>query len=501
MYLGLDCSTQSLTAIIIDPASGAVEFQKSVHFETELPNYKTHHGFVRGTEPDEFFSDPLMWVEALDLLLEKMRRANAPISKVRALTGSAQQHATVYLNHNFEKALAELDSQTPLVEQLRHCFTRPVSPIWLDASTTEECEEINTNLGSARQAMQRSGSAITPRFSASQIRKHWKQFPGHWENTFKVHLVSSFLCSIMVGYSADIDFADGAGMNLMHITRRSWDPKLAEATAPGTLKRLPGLSRTTDVAGFIAPYFSQKFGFSRDCKCTHWTGDNCSSLVGMGIIESDDWVISLGTSYTLFSATQAPFTDPQGYGHIFGNPLGNYLSLSCFKNGALACIELKETLGISWEEFDRELLRPRDFNSPVVLPFYDTEITPRAHKTDQKDTCVRSLVDGQFLNMRHHTLWHGNHPKSIVVTGGLSQSDGICQTLSNIFQRPVKRLNSHASAALGAAIIAAIADEQPTKQLIDDFCKYRKRAAITPKPGAEAIYKVLGEKFTSLLYQ
>lgn len=500
MYLGLDCSTQSLTATIINPDSGAVEFQESVHFETELPDYKTHHGFVRGTEPDEFFSDPLMWVEALDLLLEKMRKEKAPFAEVTAIAGSAQQHATVYLNHQFEKTLSTLNPDLPLVDQLRDCFTRPVSPIWLDASTTVECEEITAAIGSNQKAMKRSGSAVTPRFSASQIRKHWKQFPGHWENTFKVHLASSFLCSILVGHSANIDYADGAGMNLMHITRRSWDPKLADATAPGTLKRLPGLSSTTDIAGTISPFFSQKFGFPSDCKCAHWTGDNCSSLVGMGIISPGDWVISLGTSYTLFSATQTPFTDPQGYGHIFGNPLGNYLSLSCFKNGALACIALKQELGISWDDFDRELLVPRTSESPVTLPFYDTEITPRARKVNQSHTTAQSLVDGQFLNMRHHTLWHGKYPESIVVTGGISQSDGVCQTLANIFQRPVKRLYSHASAALGAAMIAAVADGHPIEQLVDDFCKSKQRAAITPNPQTEAIYKALGEKFTELLY-
>ncbi|WP_018969402.1 xylulokinase [Rubritalea marina] len=501
MYLGLDCSTQSLTATLINAESGTVEIQESVHFETELPHYQTHHGFVRGAEPDEFFCDPLMWVEALDLLLEKMKKSNAPLDQIKAISGSAQQHSTVYLNHNFERTLAHLRSDLPLVEQLKDSFTRPVSPIWLDASTVKECDEIIETLGGNRESVQRTGSSIIPRFSASQIRKHAKQFPGHWQDTFKVHLVSSFMGSLMVGHSANIDYGDGAGMNLMHITRRNWDKKMADATAPGTIKRLPGLASTTDIAGTVSHYFTQRYGIPADAKCAHWTGDNPASLVGMGVTTPGEWVISLGTSYTLFSATQTPFVDPQGYGHIFGNPLGNYMSLSCFKNGALACIALKEQLNITWDDFDRALLVPRTPDSPVSLPFYDTEITPPARAVDQSKTTAASLVDGQFLNMRHHSLWHGPAPESIVVTGGISQSDGVCQTIANIFQRPIKRLYTHASASLGAAMIAAYADGHQIEQLAHDFCKSKQRRAITPQPDSEVIYTSLGEKFTELLYR
>ncbi|MEO1858257.1 MAG: FGGY family carbohydrate kinase [Rubritalea sp.] len=501
MHLGLDCSTQSLSAIIIDVKSGETVYETSINFEVDLPHYQTSHGFVRGTEPDEFFSNPIMWVEALDLLFTRMQQEAAPLNSIVTICGSAQQHATVYLNEHFERTLENLSPNIPLAEQLSDVFTRPVSPIWLDSSTHQDCAEITNTIGSVRKVTKRTGSAAIERFSAAQIRKYAKQFPERWHETNTVHLASSFLCSLLIGKSAAIDFGDGAGMNLMHINKRKWDKKMAQATADGTLERLPKLRNTTRIAGTIAPYFSSKFGINPTTRSTLWTGDNPASLIGMGVIRKGTWVISLGTSYTLFSAVESPFPDPQGYGHIFGNPVGHYMSLSCFKNGALACVDLKKQLGISWDEFNTELLKKRSLESPVSLPFFDTEITPPASAVDQSQATPASLIDGQFLNMRQHSLWHGEFPETILVTGGISQSNGVCQTIANIFQRPVQRLASHGSASLGAALIAASADGYDIDTLIEQFCTPIEGTTIEPNPGTEIVYQALGEKFTEQLYQ
>jgi len=103
--------------------------------------------------------------------------------------------------------------------------------------------------------------------------------------------------------------------------------------------------------------------------------------------------------------------------------------------------------------------------------------------------------------MRLHSLWHGEFPETILVTGGISQSNGVCQTIANIFQRPVQRLASHGSASLGAALIAATADGYDIDSLIEQFCKPIEGSTIEPDPSTEVIYQVLGEKFTELLYQ
>ena len=500
MHLGLDCSTQSLSAIIIDAKAGQIVYEASVNYERDLPHYQTSHGFVRGTEPDEFFSNPLMWIEALDLLFTRMQQDGAPLSAITAISGSAQQHATVYVNQQFHRALESLSPNIPLEEQFNHVFTRPVSPIWMDASTTEDCKQIAKSVGSHRKAVRRTGSRVTRRFSAAQIHKYSRQFPERWAETDTVHLASSFLASILTGKSSNIDYGDGAGMNLMHITKLKWDKKLTKATASNLVDRLPSLSATTDIAGTISSYFSTKFGLNPETKCAHWSGDNPCSLVGMGVIHPGTWVISLGTSYTLFSAIDTPFPDPQGYGHVFGNPVGNYMSLSCFKNGALACVRLKKEKGFSWEEFEKQLRTPRTPESPVSLPCYENEITPRVKISDQSEATACSLIDGQILNMRLHSLWHGSRPDTILVTGGISASDGVCQTIANVFQRPVQRLKTSSSAALGAALIAAAADGHDVETLNEKFCSPSATTTIEPDPTTERVYQALAQKFAQKLF-
>ena len=44
MFLGFDSSTQSLTAVLIDPATGTLVHQESVNFGKDLPVYESPSG-------------------------------------------------------------------------------------------------------------------------------------------------------------------------------------------------------------------------------------------------------------------------------------------------------------------------------------------------------------------------------------------------------------------------------------------------------------------------
>ena len=64
-FLGLDSSTQSLTALIVDTDTGEV-IDRSVAFGARLPRYDSPNGFLANDDPRIKHSNPLMWVEALD---------------------------------------------------------------------------------------------------------------------------------------------------------------------------------------------------------------------------------------------------------------------------------------------------------------------------------------------------------------------------------------------------------------------------------------------------
>ena len=497
MFLGLDCSTQSLSALIINAESGTIEHEESIRFQDELPQFNTTHGFVRGAEPDEFFSDPLMWLEALDLLFSRLRDNNIPLHKLRSISGSAQQHATIFIKETSQQAVRNLDPKRSLAEQLAPHFSRPVSPIWLDSSTGQECMEIAEAVGGNDHICAITGSSVTPRFSAAQIRKYAKQFPDRWAETEKIHLVSSYFNSILAGHRSPIDYGDGAGMNLMNLKRLQWDESIANAVVPGLIKKLPSLQASKNMAGLISPYFVEKYGVNEKAICLNWSGDNPCSLVGMGAARPGKWVMSLGTSFTVFCAIEDPLHDPLGFGHVFGNPIDNYMALTCFKNGALSCFALKEQLGIDWKEFDLQAQQAPSLNDEPAIPFFDTEITPRHEKVDQTDTTVRALLDGQFLNMKMHSEWMGKPPEAIYVTGGVSKSKGVCQTIANIFQVPVHHLENSSSASLGAALRAAHYCGYHLDDLEAKFCK--PSGTTLPQTEIAPVYKALMKKFKKKL--
>ena len=71
-YLGIDAGTQSIKGILIDPEKGVVTPAVSVHFGNELSRYNSPGGFLPNEDPLIRHADPLMWLDALDLLLQKM---------------------------------------------------------------------------------------------------------------------------------------------------------------------------------------------------------------------------------------------------------------------------------------------------------------------------------------------------------------------------------------------------------------------------------------------
>ena len=71
---------------------------------------------------------------------------------------------------------------------------------------------------------ERTGSRAFERFTGPQIRKFFKRQPDAYAATDRVHLVSSFLASLLAGRHAPIDPGDGSGMNLMELASATWWP-------------------------------------------------------------------------------------------------------------------------------------------------------------------------------------------------------------------------------------------------------------------------------------
>jgi xylulokinase len=502
-FLGLDSSTQSLTALIIDTDSGEV-IDRTVSFGARLPQYRSPNGFLANDDPRVKHSDPLMWVEALDLLLGELRAAGVDLSTIRGVSGAGQQHGSVYLAHPIDEA-GQWDASEPLVDQVRRLLSRKTAPIWMDASTSAACAEITAAAGGADRMVAITGSIAIERFTGPQIRKFSKDDPAAYERTAEIHLVSSFVASLLTGTSVPIDLGDGAGMNLLDLAAAAWNPLLLDATAPGLGRKLKAPVPGATYVGTVADYFCKRYGFAPNTAVIAFTGDNPSSLVGMGASDPGTAVVSLGTSDTMFAAMAAPRTDPNGYGNVFGNPAGGFMALCCFSNGSLARERIATRFGLSWDEFARAILeRTRPGNGGnMLLPYFVPEITPRLSAPAERwfgsadfvagkdaDAAARAVVEEQALSMRIHSAFIGEPPRRILVTGGASKNAGILRVLADVFQAEIVPLRVSNSSALGGALRAAQAVEgRPWDDLFGRFTAPDVARRVTPDPRSKVTYE------------
>jgi xylulokinase len=465
--MGIDASTQSMSVVVIDTETGEIVCDEGMGFG-EFPEYKCPDGFLLEENPLVKHADPLVWVAALDALFDKLKSGGFDFGRVQAVSGSGQQHGTVYLNNLAQKSSSWSDGES-LVDIVKPMLSLPTAPIWMDSSTSEECREITDAAGGDEYVQKTTGSPAIERFSGPQIRRVSKKQSVAYENTAVIHLVSSFVASVFAGESVAIDVGDGAGMNLMDLETSAWDSTMLEATAPGLGDKLPPVVASEKRVGNVSSYFVDKYGFAPETAVIAFSGDNPNSLIGVGGYKPGTAVISLGTSHTYFAAMNKPLVDPDGYGHVFGNPAGGFMSLICFKNGALAQEEVRKKAGLDWKQFD-DCLRatPAGNNGNMMLPYFVPEITPVVleagpvfHGTDEfvvgTDTAarVRAVVEAQALRLRIHSAWIERRPSMLRVTGGASKSDEVCQVLADVFNARVERLSTGNSAGLGAAMRAA----------------------------------------------
>jgi len=504
LFLGLDCSTQSFTGIVIDLSSKKVVYRNSVNYSKDLPLFNDENVIIVEESEQRVHQYPLMWIEALEKLFEDLNQSSIHIKDVKVLSGSGQQHGTVYLKHGFTKKLQNLNQNVSLTDQLKNSFSRNTTPIWMDSSTTKQCEEIREKLGGKEKVIKLTGSNTFERFSGPQIRKFYQENLKDYQNTDKIHLISSFLASILIGKHAPIDYGDGAGMNLMNIEDKIWDQRALKATAPNLKEKLPILTNSCKIIGFISDYFVEKYKFSPETKVVVWSGDNPNSLIGIGLISKGRFAISLGTSDTFFGYLKNLHLDMKGEGHVFGAPTGDYMILICYKNGSLARERIKDRYNLSWKEFSILLKKtpPGNFGK-IMLPYFYPEIVPLVlqpkvyrfgFEENDLEGNVRAIIEAQFLSMRLHSDWIKEKPKEIFATGGASANKEILQIAADIFQTPIRSFQITDSAALGAAFRAAYSYHMQIEmklswsELLDDFLNSQLIETIEPNHRNENLY-------------
>lgn len=525
MALGLEFSTQSVKALILDTESGEVVYKESFEYDRQLPQYGTEGGVLPAGTPELRHTSPLMMIEALDIAFERLAASDIAMDRIGAVKLDAMQHGSVYVGNEFAEGLGRLDSASALLPQLEGSFTRPTIPIWEDRTTEREVADLTAAVTETGGLDKLTGNRGELRFPASQILRWAREEPAAYDRTAYVLLLSAFLTSILAGKVAAVDTGDGWGTNLndLNIDNPGWSAPvvaamnklLREAGATEDLAgKLGGIVPYDEPIGEISGYFAAKYGLPADTIVLAGTGDNPATLLGVG----GEAVISLGSSYTVNGVMSGVAPSETGEYNVFGFAPGSAMALSVFTNGAklhdtflrnyLGKAEGTEISGEDWEKYKALAGDPAPTaEEPLMLPYLFAESVPSAGAGIRRDgfdesdaaTNVRALHISQAVSLRLHSD-HLADVDSICVVGGSARNEVLRRMITDAFGAETYMIrNSDVAAPLGCAISAArlllgVSYEEAAKR----FVQRDETTILKPDPQRRAVYEKLRERYAEL---
>ncbi|GAB3593519.1 Xylulose kinase [Corynebacterium faecale] len=415
LVLGIDSSTQSCKAVLVDAATGHVVDEG------------------RASHPSGTEVDPAAWIEALDIATEGL------LGRADAVSIAGQQHGMV-----------ALDAHGDLV--------RPAL-LWNDTRSAQAARDLNEEIGGTDVAVDATGSVYLASITATKLRWMRDHEPDNARRTAAVLLPHDYLTWHLLGKKRMVtDHGDASGTGYYSTRYRAWRPDLVEL-AFGRGVTLPDLLGPNEVAGRT----------SSGVLVAPGTGDNAAAALGLSL-KPGDVSVSIGTSGVASATVDDSVHDPSGLVTGFADATGAYLPLSCTLNGARVLELGRRILGVEWEEFDRLALASDPGSAGLVLqPYLDGERTPNRPgatgvlagltSATTREDFARATVEGLLSSMDDAVTAlvdaTGVPAKRILLIGGGARSEAVRQIAPEVFGTDVVIPEPAEYVALGAARQAA----------------------------------------------
>jgi len=424
LICGIDCSTQTTKALIVDVESGELVSWGRAHHEV------TGHDGARET-------DPAIWWEALRDALAETGRAG----EVGAISVAAQQHGLV---------VTDADG-APL---------RP-AVLWNDTRSAPDADRLRAELGGPSGWAERVGVVPVASFTATRWAWLRRTEPSVAEAARAIRLPHDWLTERLTGHGAT-DRGDASGTGWWSTREEDYVGEVLDLVE---LDRsfLPDVLGPGEAAGSVTAEAAAELGLPEGARVGPGTGDNMGAALGLGVRPGEP-VISLGTSGTAYAAMTERAVDPGGLIAGFADAAGGFLPLAATLNCTLAVDRIAAWLGL-----EREAVADR--TEVTVLPYLDGERTPNfpraagtiaglRHDTEPGqillaayEGAVASLVEALELLAG---VGSGLEPDApVVLIGGGSRGRAWQETVARLSGRAVQVPDAEELVALGAAAQAA----------------------------------------------
>ena len=486
LALGLDSSTQSLSAVVIDIDTAEKYFEHSLDYRADarLNRFGIGEDYILPPrEAGEAEQPPLMYLASLDAMFADMREAGVPLASILLINTSGQQHGHVYLNSKADALLAQLvsfqnfdEDERDLQTLLKDAFAYPNAPIWMTANTVAQTDAVRNGVGGKAEMIDLSGSDAPLRFTGTVMRRVGEQFPEHYAATAKIQLISSFIPAVLTGNAnIPIDYGNACGMSLMNYRLKTWDPALLAATAHGLSgdveefqSKLPTLIRPDSIVGSLATYYIEKYGFERRCAVIAGSGDNPQAKVPVG---GD--LLSLGTSFVNMVSTDGDTLDPEGFANAMYDGINRPFMFGCRTNGAMVWDAVRNNYGLAKEEYApaeaalqevapgqfMTFWQPKTESFPVSGAFELIRAAAQPTLAEDYTGIIETSLAAVYV---YSAVFTKQTQTPLFVTGGATDSPEIMRRVAGIWNRPTLPVEK-GGAALGAAVagVKALYDADP----------------------------------------
>src|SRR4051794_9226438 len=268
LVLGVDSSTQSSKAVLVDADDG------TVLGEAAAPH-------PPGTEVD-----PRAWLDACDAVTAPL------LARADALAVGGQQHGLVALDRAGEPVRAAL--------------------LWNDTRSAAAAEELVAEHGGPQRCAEAVGSVLVASFTVTKLRWLRDHEPEHAARVERVLLPHDYVSAHLAepGTAPFTDRGDASGTGYYSATEDRWRPDLLEA-ALGRPAAVPDVAGPGSVAGRAAG--GQVLGAG--------TGDNMAAALGMDL-RPGDVLLSIGTSGVASTVSRTAVVDGTGAVTCFADATG-----------------------------------------------------------------------------------------------------------------------------------------------------------------------------------
>ncbi len=456
LVLGIDSSTQSTKALLVDADTGEV-------VETR-----------RASHPDGTEVDPRAWLEAVD------EAAGPLLPRAEAVAVGGQQHGMVALDEHGDVVRDAL--------------------LWNDTRSAAQAAALVAEMGGPEKCVEELGYVLVASMTSTKLRWMAENEPDNARRTASVLLPHDYVSRHLAGGGAPFtDRGDASGTGYWSLRTQAWNQNLVEL-ALGHRVLLPEVASSpfavmarTPGGAAVAP----------------GTGDNMAAALGLSL-GLGDVSVSIGTSGVAAMVSDNRPADASGTVTGFADATGRFLPMATTLNAARVLDFGCRLLGVDHEGLSALALASRPGAGGVVLlPYLDGERTPNrpdatgvfagiTSATDRHDM-ARAVVEGLLCALADAVAAvervAGQQAGRILLIGGGARSEAVTRLAPTIFGRPVAVPPPGEYVALGAARQAAWALSGSTEPPSWEMGSVQEYDA-APEPGVLETYLTLKERTT-----